>query len=159
MTSLTGLGGEQIDAFIFHPPDVQVPNTRNSTDVFHILNAVRDAPIPPAYAPTQTAKAAEVSAWAPSNLAKGLGEVQTWLGRAARALVLDRTAYREVVKDALMTGPALLISLLAALLQVLVLEGALNWTMLGARFSLRPDCMILQLLAFTRGHGAASQTG
>jgi uncharacterized membrane protein YvlD (DUF360 family) len=131
-----GLGGEQTDAFIFHPPDVQVPDTRNSTDVFHILNAVRGAPIPAAYVPAQTAKAAEVSAWAPGNLAKGLGEVKTWLGRAARALVLDRTAYREVVKDALMTGPALLISLLAALVQVLVLEGALNWALLGARFGL-----------------------
>jgi hypothetical protein len=131
-----GLGGEQTDAFLFHPPDVQVPDTRNSTDVFRILNAVRGAPIPPAYAPAQAAKAAEVSAWAPRNLVKGLGEVKTWLGRAARALVLDRTAYREVTNDALMTGPALLISLLAALVQVLVVDGGLNWAMLGARFGL-----------------------
>ena len=34
-----GVGGEQTDAFIFHPPDFQVPDTRNSTDVFHILNS------------------------------------------------------------------------------------------------------------------------
>jgi hypothetical protein len=131
-----GLGAEQTDAFIFHPPDVRVPDTRNSTDVFHILNAVRGAPIPAAYVPEQAAKAAEVSAWAPRNLVRGLGEVKTWLGRAARALVLDRTAYREVTNDALMTGPALLIALLASLVQVLVLEGELNWTMLGARFGL-----------------------
>ena len=132
-----GLGAEQTDAFIFHPPDVQVPDTRNSIDVFHILNAVRGAPVPePAPATGQAAKAAEVSAWAPGNLVKGLGDVKTWLGRAARALILDRTAYREVANDALMTGPALLIGLLAALIQVLVVDGGLNWTMLGARFGL-----------------------
>ena len=33
-----GLGGEQTDAFLFHPSDMAVPPTRNSTDVFHILN-------------------------------------------------------------------------------------------------------------------------
>jgi hypothetical protein len=33
-----GLGGEQTDAFIFHPADMEVPETRNATDVFHILN-------------------------------------------------------------------------------------------------------------------------
>ena len=39
-----GMGGEQTDAFIFHPPDMAVPPTRNSTDVFHILNGRRDQP-------------------------------------------------------------------------------------------------------------------
>ena len=37
-----GLGGEQTDAFLFHPAGVAVTETRNSTDVFHILNAVRE---------------------------------------------------------------------------------------------------------------------
>jgi hypothetical protein len=36
-----GLGGEQTDAFIFHPPDMTVPDTRNSIDVFPILNGRR----------------------------------------------------------------------------------------------------------------------
>jgi uncharacterized membrane protein YvlD (DUF360 family) len=36
-----GLGGEQTDAFIFHPADMTVPETRNSIDVFSILNARR----------------------------------------------------------------------------------------------------------------------
>lgn len=36
-----GLGGEQTDAFLFHPPDLIVGETRNATDVFHILNARR----------------------------------------------------------------------------------------------------------------------
>jgi len=40
-----GVGGEQTDAFLFHPPDLEVPETRNSTDVFKVLNARRGAPV------------------------------------------------------------------------------------------------------------------
>jgi hypothetical protein len=40
-----GLGGEQTDAFIFHPADMEVPETRNATDVFHILNNHRGKPV------------------------------------------------------------------------------------------------------------------
>ncbi len=36
-----GLGGEQTDAFILHPPYVQVPGTRNAADLFPILNRLR----------------------------------------------------------------------------------------------------------------------
>jgi len=39
-----GLGGEQTDAFLFHPADMEVPPTRNSIDVFPILNARRGLP-------------------------------------------------------------------------------------------------------------------
>lgn len=37
-----GLGGEQTDAFLFHPPDLTVPDTRNAIDVFAILNGRRE---------------------------------------------------------------------------------------------------------------------
>ena len=40
-----GVGGEQTDAFIFHPADMDVPDTRCSTDVFHILDSHRNAPV------------------------------------------------------------------------------------------------------------------
>ena len=36
-----GLGGEQTNAFLVHPSDVHVPETKNSTDVFAVLNARR----------------------------------------------------------------------------------------------------------------------
>lgn len=39
-----GLGGEQTDAFILHPPDMAVPETRTSEDFFHLLNARRGLP-------------------------------------------------------------------------------------------------------------------
>ncbi len=67
-----GLGGEQTDAFIFHPADMAVGETRNSTDVFHILNNHRGKPVaekPP------VAAADRVADWAPKNLLKGLGQV------------------------------------------------------------------------------------
>ena len=40
-----GMGGEQTDAFMFHPGDMVVPETRNSADVFDILNAWRGLPV------------------------------------------------------------------------------------------------------------------
>jgi hypothetical protein len=128
-----GLGGEQTDAFLFHPPDVVVPDTRNSTDVFHILNAVRGAPEPAKVEASQSGPA-EASAWSPSNLAKGIGQAGLWIGRALRALLLDRSAYQEVAKDVLMTGPALLIGLLAVLVDTLVMEDGFNLPVFAGRF-------------------------
>ena len=113
-----GLGGEQTDAFLFHPLDVAVPDTRNSTDVYHILNAVRGAPVPPKRETEDTSRAAEISAWSPSNLAKGIANVRVWLGHLLGALTLNRATYQAVSRDALMTGPALLIMALATLVEM-----------------------------------------
>jgi uncharacterized membrane protein YvlD (DUF360 family) len=112
-----GLGGEQTDAFLFHPADMVVPETKNSADVFAILNARRGLPELPPRAAVETVK--ERDEWTPANLGKGLGQIGRWLGLAARAAVLDRDAYREVVRDPAMTGPALLIVMLASLLVTL----------------------------------------
>ena len=108
-----GLGGEQTDAFIFHPHDMAVGETRNSTDVFHILNNHRGKPVilPPPVAPED-----RVADWAPKNLLKGLGQFSTWVGNALGCIMLNREAYENVVKDPYMTGPALLIGLVSVLL-------------------------------------------
>jgi uncharacterized membrane protein YvlD (DUF360 family) len=113
-----GLGGEQTDAFLFHPPDFAVPDTRNATDVYHILNNVRGTPVPEKIEAPQPGQA-EVSAWSLSNLARGIAQVGVWLGRVLGALTLDRSTYRDVAKDPLMTGPALLIVALAMLVRAL----------------------------------------
>jgi hypothetical protein len=113
-----GLGGEQTDAFIFHPPDITVPDTRNATDVYHILNGVRGAPVPPKVEPAKRGQAAEISAWSPSTLVHGVSQVGDWAGRVLGALTLDRSTYRAVAKDPLMTGPALLIYVLSVLVQM-----------------------------------------
>lgn len=107
-----GLGGEQTDAFIFHPSDMEVPETRNSIDVFHILNNHRNAPIVEKPEPVQIA----ASEWAPSTLWQGIRNWRVWLQRALGCLVLDRDSYRQVVSDPYMTGPALLIATVLTIL-------------------------------------------
>jgi uncharacterized membrane protein YvlD (DUF360 family) len=103
-----GLGGEQTDTFIFHPADMEVPATRCSTDVFHILNNHRNAPIIPKIEPVQPV----ISDWAPATLWQGIKQWRLWLRRAFGCLLLDRPSYEQVVADPYMTGPALLIALL-----------------------------------------------
>jgi uncharacterized membrane protein YvlD (DUF360 family) len=114
-----GLGGEQTDAFLLHPGDMTVPETANSADWFAILDARRGLPVvegePGGADDTEGARA-----WAPGTLWQGLRRGRVWLPRALRALVLSRSAYREVVSDPYMTGPALLIALLAGLIEALV---------------------------------------
>jgi uncharacterized membrane protein YvlD (DUF360 family) len=108
-----GMGGEQTDAFLFHPADMVVPETRNSVDLFPILNARRGLP-----APEPRIKAAgaapEERTWTLGNLLGGLvHRPSRWVGRALRSLVLDRSAFAEVAGDPTMTGPALLIAILS----------------------------------------------
>jgi hypothetical protein len=143
-----GIGGEQTDAFLFHPADIHVPDTRNSTDVFQILNAVRGTPVPPEVERTKTGQAAEISAWSPSNLAQGIGQFGVWIGRALRALILDRSAYREVAQDALMTGPAVLIAVLAALVEMVFLGSDLGWSFVPLRIGL---WVLAVLMVFAAG--------
>jgi uncharacterized membrane protein YvlD (DUF360 family) len=118
-----GLGGEQTDAFIFHPADMEVGETRNSTDLFHILNDHRGKPVPPPRELEVEEKVATED-WKPSNLAKGLGMVGTWLTHVFRCLIPDRDAFEGVVRDLLMTGPALLVGIVGMILLGLVMQGS-----------------------------------
>ena len=106
-----GLGGEQTDAFLFHPADMQVTPTRNSADVFHILNGRRQQPATIAEESDEQETAVRDNVWSPTNLWAGIKDVKTWLSLAGRALVLDRSAYQEIVNDKRMTGPALLLGI------------------------------------------------
>ncbi len=112
-----GLGGEQTDAFILHPKNVLIPETSNSADVFHILNAQRDIAAPAA-PPAPALK--PIDSWKPATLLKGITLVRTWAGLAVRSAVLDRNAYKIVAHSPLMTGPALLIVFIAGILQTLL---------------------------------------
>ncbi len=115
-----GVGGEQTDAFLFHPADLVVPATRCSTDVFHILDGHRNTPVPPSPTGGAGAPATEESGWSPRTLLRGLARLRTWLPLALRCFILDHTAYAHVARDAYMTGPALLILLLATAAAVIV---------------------------------------
>jgi uncharacterized membrane protein YvlD (DUF360 family) len=108
-----GVGGEQTDAFIFHPADMEVPATRCSTDVFHILDSHRNAPV---VEKAVVVEGATISSWAPRTLLAGIGRIGVWAPLALRCLLLDRNAYAHVAKDPYMTGPALLILVLSTLL-------------------------------------------
>ncbi|NJN82555.1 MAG: hypothetical protein HC802_09985 [Caldilineaceae bacterium] len=117
-----GVGGEQTDAFILHPADMEVPDTRNATDVFHILNNHRGAAV------VEKSQVAEetVSDWSLANLRSGIGQVRTWLNYAIRCIFLDRSAYAAVVRDPQMTGPALLIALVMLTFVAISYEGAME---------------------------------
>lgn len=111
-----GVGGEQTDAFILHPNDMEVPDTRNSTDVFHILNAQRAKPIPDQRT-EQAPIEKQVDSWSLATLGRGIAQVGVWFPVMLRCIMLDRRAYREVANNPFMTGPALLITVLALLLR------------------------------------------
>jgi hypothetical protein len=110
-----GLGGEQTDAFLFHPSDMTVPDTANSADLFAILDARRGLPVAEKEPPPDQ----QVRSWTPGTLWQGLRQVRTWLVYTLRALSLSRSAYWEVAADPYMTGPALLIAVLGSLVLAL----------------------------------------
>jgi len=124
-----GMGGEQCDAFILHPPTLTVPDTRNSTDVFSILNARRGGPVAERPEP---APEADADSWSPGNLLRGIADVATWMPLALGCLSFDRMAYRRVVNDPRMTGPALLLGVLAQVLHSVTRPGGFRWWQIPA---------------------------
>ena len=130
-----GLGGEQTDAFLLHPADLELPATENSADVFAILDARRGLPGAPPK-PQAVVLDEGVSAWSPSTLVQGITRFKTWFRLAVHALILDRKAYREIVQDVYMTGPALLLSLLGTLTMASLRANGLNWEMFLGRYLL-----------------------
>lgn len=127
-----GLGGEQTDSYLFHPGDMQVPETRGSFEFKAILDTRRGLPGAPPK--PERLQEPEVNPWALRSLARGLVQVQTWLGLAASAITLDKDTYRQIAKNAYMTGPALLIGLLAALIQSWEADGYINIPNILLRF-------------------------
>lgn len=111
-----GMGGEQTDAFILHPADMEVPPTRNSVDMFALLNSRRERPSPLAVTASSTSR----DEWAVGSLTTGVREVREWAGLALPALLLDRSALRAIATMGAMTGPALLLSLVGVLVATLM---------------------------------------
>jgi hypothetical protein len=109
-----GLGGEQTDAFIFHPMDMVVPEVCNSNEVMAILKSrvclEGPTPKPP------RSKLEEIDPWARPTLLKGLSQVSTWLEAAFGILAFRNRSFQKIANDPLMTGPALLIVLVFEIL-------------------------------------------
>lgn len=119
-----GLGGEQTDAYMFHPGDMVIPPTRNSYEFKAILDSRRGlpGPTPKPARPPETI----VEAWSLPTMGKGIAQVGKWLNLAWQALILKREAYREIARDVYMTAPALLISLVAQAIQSWNAQGGLD---------------------------------
>lgn len=110
-----GLGGEQTDAYMFHPGDMVIPPTRGSYEFKAILDSRRGLPgaTPKPARPPETI----IEAWSLTTMGKGLAQVGKWVKLALQALILQREAYREIARNVYMTAPALLISLIVQTLQ------------------------------------------
>ena len=119
-----GLGGEQTDAYMFHPGDMHVPETRSSQEFKGILDSRRGLPGPTPK--PERPVVPYVDPWSGANLAKGISRVGVWLRLAFQAITLNRDAYREIARDAYMTAPALLISLMAQGIQSIRAKGAFD---------------------------------
>jgi hypothetical protein len=121
-----GIGGEQTDAFIFHPDDFPVPETTNSVDVFAVLNARRGI----VAEQTATEKPEPVlrgrDAWTLEVLWKGLARPRLWLHVAARALLLERSAFRQAAFNPYLTAPALVIALVSSFLMMFSANAGIN---------------------------------
>jgi hypothetical protein len=107
-----GLGGQQTDAFLYHPADMDVPPTSNSSDMYHLLNARRGLTGEP---PKPKAPPESGEDWSKSNLLVGVRDLRGLLARAVRVFRLDRAVFQEVADDHLATGQALLVLIILAL--------------------------------------------
>lgn len=125
-----GMGGQQTDAFLFHPADMVVPPISNSAELFALLNARRGLPGKP-LEPRPAPK--KLESWSLETLLAGVRAGNVWGRRAVRALRLDRAVFREVATDPFSTGPALLIVLGMVAIQGLIsgLNPDLPGTLLG----------------------------
>lgn len=134
-----GMGGEQTDAFLFHPKSFSIPATENSADVFHILNPRRGLPIKPSAQAKNVPALRGKDAWTGGVLLQGIKRTRQWTRIAARAILLDRWAYRQAAFNPYMTGPAVLIALVTSLLVTVIAGGGFNlveWLTRGATWVL-----------------------
>ncbi len=116
-----GLGGQQTDAFIFHPADMHIPEIRNSQEIKAVLDARRGLPGSPLEPVEDTEP--QVESWSFDVLFGGLAKVGRWLGLAVQTIALRSEAYRDVASDAYMTGPAIFIMLVGQTVQMVVQIG------------------------------------
>jgi uncharacterized membrane protein YvlD (DUF360 family) len=126
-----GLGGQQTEAFLFHPSDMVVPPTSSAADVFALLDARRGIPGEPLQPHTEEP---EAKAWALETLRAGIADVRTWVPRAMGALTLDRDVFGDVADDRFATGPALLILFILVTISSLItaLDPGTPGTLLGS---------------------------
>jgi uncharacterized membrane protein YvlD (DUF360 family) len=127
-----GMGGEQTDAYIFHPGDMVVPATRNAYEFKAIIDSRRGLPGPTPI-PERPVEPV-IDPWSLPVLGKGLSQVGKWLGYAVQAIGLSRGAFRSIGQDAFMTGPALFIGFISVILQSLNSDEGFDIVVILLRF-------------------------
>lgn len=143
-----GLGGEQTDAFLLHPADLEVPPISNATEIYRILDARREQPAPRLPETPLPKLPPPVDTWQPRNLWEGLQRFETWLTLSAHALWLNRDAIRAAVEDPFMTAPSLLVVLVSSIIIAAVGPPEAFWSELLVRLALWP---LLVLVMFATG--------
>jgi len=143
-----GMGGEQTDAFLFHPQNLTPGKTSNSIDVYTILNEYREkGPREVAVGkkePTQPL----VESWSFSTFKKGFAFNSGWVGKILKAMVIDTTTYRNVAADPYMTGPALLTLILGVIVGGFATQGTRLWQEIVAEVL---SALLLVLFVFFGG--------
>jgi hypothetical protein len=119
-----GIGGQQTDAFLFHPADLSIPPATTTLDLFSLLNGRRDLTASESEPAVSTE---EKDPWSWPVIWSGISDVHGMTRRAARSLRLDRSLFAEVATDPYATGQALLISFLLALGSLVVPLFSRTW--------------------------------
>jgi uncharacterized membrane protein YvlD (DUF360 family) len=150
-----GIGGQQTDAFLCHPVDMDVPPTFDTTDLYPILNERRGKI---AVDVVRQSEESMESSWSWPVIREGISDVQGMFERAARSLRLDRTLFGEVARDPSATGQALVISILLILGLLLFPLLSISWweqtspMLISGVVILVVGLLICLLLAATSGH-------
>ena len=131
-----GMGGQQNDAFIFHPANVEIPdNIQNSSEVYHVLKNRREQN---AEAVSITESAEDSSKeWTWNKLVSGIKDTQKWTALARNVILFQSTAFRKISLDPSLNGPGLLIflgSLLSTSFAVNALTDRPKGFLIGAVF-------------------------
>ncbi|HNS38628.1 MAG TPA: phage holin family protein [Promineifilum sp.] len=156
-----GLGGEQTDAFVLHPSDVEILPTRNSIDMFPQLNAQRMRLAKSKAVPVPESPRDD---WALSNLVAGLRAGREWMPLALNMALFERRTYRAVATSRLMTGPAVLLSLVGVFVGALIEGAPADGVSLLTRFAGRYGLWIVSVLIthgivhVLRGKGSFTRT-
>ena len=131
-----GMGGQQNDAFIFHPANVEIPdNIKNSYEVYNVLKNRREQD---AEAVSITGSAGNGSnEWTWNKLLSGIKDTKKWTALVRNVLLFQSSVFQKISLDPSLNGPGLLIflgSLLSTSFAVNTLTDRPKGFLIGAVF-------------------------
>lgn len=104
-----GMGGDQNEAFIFHPASIEIPaDIINSNEVYEVLKARREVVSEKEVLVQSEENRTEEWSW--KNLLKGIKDTKHWTPLARDVILFQSSVYRKISLDPTLNGPALLLS-------------------------------------------------